>query len=44
MVDRLTDWVSQMTVVEKTNSDVRICLDPIPYSTKAAWGKIILQS
>ena len=30
MVEEPTDWVSQMTAVEKPDGSIRICLDPIP--------------
>ena len=30
VVEDPTDWVSQMTTVEKPDGSIRICLDPIP--------------
>jgi hypothetical protein len=29
-VDQPTDWVSQMSVAEKKNGDIRLCIDPRP--------------
>ena len=29
-VDKPTDWVNAMVVIEKTNGKLRICLDPRP--------------
>lgn len=33
VVDEPTDWVSQMTIVEKPNGELRICIDPRPLNS-----------
>lgn len=34
VVDRPTDWVNQMAVVQKKSGEVRICIDPRPLNMK----------
>ena len=41
-VDRPTEWVSNLVIVEKKNRNLRICLDPKPLSTAIMRERLVI--